>query len=160
MKKYVDKIKQKLLQAEKSPVRLARSMALGFCIALSPFLGIQTFLIIGLSWLLRLNTVVAVIVSYTVNNPWTMVPIAAFDYVVGKWLVTDILGYDLTPYNPSWMTWVNEKIGNYLVDYLGIETLDFWAYIIGGSLVSFIITLSIYPLLMKFAQHITAVSEK
>ena len=74
-----------------------------------------------------------------------MIPIAAFDYMVGHWLTETVLHLDLMRYNPSWMDWVNKKIGYYLIQYLGITELCFWCFIIGGAIVSLVISITMYP---------------
>lgn len=150
MASYGKKFLDKILNAESSPIRLARSVSLGNFIAFSPFLGIQTLLIFGLGKLLRLNITVIFTVVYVVNNPWTMIPIAALDYSIGHWLTETVFKLDLMRYNPSWMAWVNNKIGYYLVQYLGIAELCFWCFIIGGMVVASVISLASYPFMKIF----------
>lgn len=135
-----------ILAGGATPYERAAAVALGVFIAFSPFLGVQTFLIFGGAWLLGLNASITFAVVYLINNPWTMIPIAAADYLVGLYVVERWLGYDLMPYNPAFMDWVNNKIGYYIMNYLGIPALCFWYYIIGGLILALCVSLLAYPL--------------
>ena len=148
MGKFVQKLMEKLVKSEPDPVRLAWSVTLGLFIAFSPYLGIQTVLVFVLSFLLRANSAVAFIVLYTVNNPWTMIPIAALDYLFGRWLLETMLGLNLEIYDPSWMVWVNTKI-SFLTAYLGIKKIIFWYFFIGGNIIACLVAIASYPF-MKY----------
>ena len=73
-----------IMAAGTTPKERAAAVALGVWIAFSPFLGIQTFLIFGICWIVHLNPSITFAVVYLINNPWTMIPIAAADYMVGS----------------------------------------------------------------------------
>lgn len=148
MSKYLTKIMEKLVAKEPNPSRLAWSITLGIFFAFSPYLGIQTILAFVLAYLLWANSAVVVIVLYTVNNPWTMIPIAALDYIFGHWLVEKVLCLNLEQYNPSWMDWVNAKISG-VTSYLGIESICFWCFMIGGNIIAVTLAAASYPFLKK-----------
>lgn len=152
---YFKKRFQQIIASESSPTRLARATSLGIGIAFSPYLGFQTILIFVLSYLIHANAAITFTVVYLVNNPWTMIPIAAADYLVGQSLVEKILGLNLVIYNPSWMDWVNAKIGHYLVHYLGVSELCFWCFIIGGNILALSAGLMSYPFLVYFYKKVT-----
>jgi hypothetical protein len=137
MKARIKQALNKLLTFEKTPGRLAASCCLGMNIALSPFLGIQTFLVFPFSWLLGLRWAGVMAITYTVNNPFTMIPIVVMNYAVGHWVFERFLGLSLSAYNPSFMAWINSKIGPCINTYLGITELSFLTYILGGLLFSF-----------------------
>lgn len=149
-KKMIDR----LLQAEADPRRLAWSMSLGVYLAFSPYLGIQTFLVFLLAFVFSANAAVIMIVLYTVNNPWTMLPIAALDYSFGHWLSESFLQLNLSQYDPAWMGWVNAKIGSYLTAYLGIEELCFWSFMLGGNIIAFTCAAISYPFAQRFCAGI------
>jgi uncharacterized protein (DUF2062 family) len=154
MKNFLKKRLDKILAAESSAQKLALSTAVGFFIAFSPYLGIQTVLIFLISWALRLNTTVVFTITYLVNNPWTMIPIVVLDYVVGRWVAESLLGIDLLKYNPGWMAsvnkWLDAKIGHYVRQYINVSDLSFWAYFIGGHIVALSIAFIIYPISKYF----------
>jgi uncharacterized protein (DUF2062 family) len=153
MGKYGKKLMERLVKSESSPGKLAWSIALGIFLAFSPYLGFQTLLVFVLSFLFRANAAVVFIILYTVNNPWTMVPIIALDYVFGHWLLESLLGLDLLQYNPSWMDWINKKIG-YLTSYLGVEHLCFWCFFIGGNIIAISCAFISYPFLKRLSTKI------
>lgn len=134
-----------------SPKKLAWSATVGTYLAFSPFLGIQTFLVFILAFVLRANTGVVFTTLYTINNPWTMIPIAIFDYAFGAWFVHTVLALDLSPFNPAWMIWLNSKIGPYLAPYLGTKTLCLWCFLIGGNIIALVIATASYPFFKKLA---------
>lgn len=80
-----------LLGREESPDRVAAAIALGVGIGFSPFMGIHFVLAIGLAFLFKLNKVDAALGQF-VGNPWTLPPIFAAGYALGRIL----LGYDRT----------------------------------------------------------------
>lgn len=123
---------EKLVVLEPSVSRLAGSCCLGICVAVSPFLGIQTWIALPLAWLLGLNAKVVVAVLWTINNPLTMVPFVIVNYAFGHFIIEQCLAINLVQFNPPIMEWVNEKIGPTIAHYLGISHLCFWCYILGG----------------------------
>jgi len=147
---FLKKISTKLLALEKSPQRLARSCALGVFIATSPFIGLMTWIAFPLSWIFKVNPITVIVVLNLVNNPFMIVPIIVIDYAVGYYLIERLLHIDLVPYNPSWMHWLNTKIGPYLEQYLGVKTMCFWCYIIGGLIFAFICSIPTYIILQRF----------
>ena len=153
MGKFGKKLMERLVKSEPSPGKLAWSISLGLFLAFSPYLGFQTLLVFVLSFVLRANSAVVFIVLYTVNNPWTLIPIAALDYIFGHWLTESVLGLDLLQYNPSWMHWVNTKL-SFLTAYLGIEQLCFWCFFIGGNIIACMVALLSYPFLRKLSSKI------
>lgn len=160
MKSRLKSVLNKLLTYEKTPGKLAASCCLGMQIALSPFLGIQTFLVFPLSWLLGLRWAGVMVVSYTVNNPFTMVPIVVMNYATGHFVFERFLGLSLAAYNPSFMNWVNSKIGPCINTYLGITELSFLTYVLGGLLFSFCLSWPFYPLFrMWFSKAITTLQQ-
>lgn len=139
-----------LLSLEKSPQKLAMSCCLGIFIGTSSLLGIQTWVAIFLSWLFGVNALLVLAVLYIVNNPFTMAPIIVADYAIGHWIIERWMGVDLVAYNPSWMYWIDDKIGSIIYQYLGITTLCFWCYIFGGILFALLCSVPLYPFLKFF----------
>lgn len=136
------------MEKQLAPAKVAWSGALGVYLAFSPFLGIQTILVFALSFLLRANTPIVITILYSVNNPWTMIPIVVVDYAVGAWFLR-IIGIDLSLYDPSWMGWVNGKLIPYIQPYLGIKKLSLWAYLIGGHIIAIPLAIVAYPLMKR-----------
>lgn len=148
MKNMGQRLRARLEKTGLSSSQVAWSGSLGIYLAFSPFLGIQTLLVFVFSFLFRAHAGIIFTVLYTVNNPWTMIPIALFDYIVGAGFLK-LGGFDLSAYDPRWMDWINRKLGSWLFPYLGIKKLSFWAYFIGGNLVAIPISIIAYPALKK-----------
>ncbi len=80
-----------LLGREESPDRVAAAIAMGIGVGFSPFMGVHFVLAIGLAFLFKLNKVDAALGQF-VGNPWTLPPVFAAGYALGRIL----LGYDRT----------------------------------------------------------------
>ncbi len=141
MFRFFKKLK-KILLGEASAERCALSCAVGTFVGFSPYLGIQTILIIVLGWLMGLNIPIAFAVACIVNNPWTMIFIIVLDYVVGAWIMHYILPIDLSQYDPafirSFTVWLTHKIAPYVKSVSVLEKLSFWPYFIGGHIVALV----------------------
>lgn len=116
------------------PHTILRSWLVGTFIAFSPFVGLHSVMALLGTWLLQLNVVIVFAVAYGINNPWTMIPIYLFEYAVGYTLVHRLLAIPLEKANPAWMVSVNE----YVRRYVPIKGLSFWAFLIGGHIVSLV----------------------
>ena len=151
MKHYFRIVFNKIISKESNPFRLSCSAVLGIYLGLGPFLGIQTILAFIFARILQVNFAVVFIVLSLINNPWTMIPIAATGYSCGHWVSQSLLKVDLTHYDPSWMTWINAKIGSHVASYLGIKKLCFWYYFIGGNILAIVAIIFIAPFLYRYA---------
>jgi uncharacterized protein (DUF2062 family) len=76
----------RLLNLDDPPERTALAFAIGTAIAFSPLLGLHTILaaLIAIVW--RLNKVAIFSGSY-LNNPWTVAPIVAFSWALGRLII-------------------------------------------------------------------------
>lgn len=77
-----------------------------------------------------------------------MIPIYSCDYLVGELLLSKYFGIDTAALNPSWMTWLNEK----LHFYTGICGISWWSFLIGGNLIGLAVAGMLYPI----SKHIFA----
>ncbi len=160
MRQYFRKKLEQMLLKEKSISRLAASFCVGTFIALTPTIPLQTPLVMGLAWALRLNVGVAIAALYIVNNPLTLIPIYVMGYAIGSWL-SALIGIDLLPYNPWWLDKFNAYLSQYIdiSKYLGAE-LCFWCLILGGVLLGLMVSIPLYPLLTRVLTRIAAELEK
>ena len=154
MKQYIKKYLEKLLLKEKNISRLAASFCVGTFIALTPTLGVQSYLVAGLCWLAGLNIAVAVAALWLVNNPVTMVPIYVVGYAIGVWVLS-ALNIDLVAYNPWFMDRFNAFLAKFIDSekYFGSE-LCFWCLFVGGTLFGLMVALPLYPLLKRLLQKL------
>lgn len=106
----------RLVRLQGRPETLARGLACGVFAGLFPFFGSQTVLAILLAVLFRGNKILAAVGPW-ISNPLTSVPIYAFNFHVGKWLLGD-----RTPSDLSLQSWQDVKE-------LGLEIL--WPLLVG-----------------------------
>lgn len=87
LRKYLDVRSglRRILHLRGSPHSIALSFAIGMYIGFIPLLGVQTFLALILSWILRLNAVAMVSAAYF-TNPLTFVPLFWMAFKVGMLL--------------------------------------------------------------------------
>ncbi len=94
----------RLLRLRGTPQQMARGLAAGVFAGCFPFFGLQIAIGLVLATLVRGNRLLTVAGTW-VSNPFTYVPIFAFNYQVGQWLlgrstsITDFTG--LT----TWQHW-------------------------------------------------------
>ena len=77
-----------------SPDAIARGLAVGVFSGWFPWFGFQIVIAIALAMIVRGNKIAAASATW-VSNPFTYVPIFAFNYRVGYWL----LGQDQQPFD-------------------------------------------------------------
>lgn len=91
-----------------SPEQVAWGVAVGFFVAMTPTMGIQTLLAVPVAAFFRINKVAAAATVW-LTNPFTAPFIYGFNYMVGA----KLLGYPLNAVffsNPSWETfWYSSK---------------------------------------------------
>lgn len=134
-----------LIQKESSHRKLVLSCCMGVYIAFSPFIFFHTAMIFIFGWLFTLNIPIMFAVSWFINNPWTMVPIYAFDCVVGN-MIFSFLEIDSMQCNPAWMVDLN----TFLSSYVGLAGVSFWSFMLGGNLLALLISGILYPLFSYF----------
>jgi len=143
---------KKLVLHERSVQKLTLSFCMGVYIAFSPFIGLHTVMVFITAWLFSLNFLVMLIVSNLVNNPWTLIPVYASDYLVGDWLLHKQLGLNTVQFNPSWLNWCSA----YLNKYVSCPAFSLTAFLVGGNLLGIGLALAAYPLVKPiFKQLIT-----
>jgi hypothetical protein len=133
---------------EACPDKQARSIAWGACIAFSPFIGLHTLMTIAAAYLFQLNFALTLIVSCSINNPWTMLPIYAACYFFGMTLFSHSYFFEKLPKNPSWMN----PIEVFFTKKLGISTPSLWPFLIGGTILSMLVGSIVY-MLVRFIQN-------
>lgn len=146
MNYYLQTIVDKVMHMEQSPRRLAASCSLGVFFACSPFLGIQTFLLIGVGMLLRLNIALAMITLYLINNPITMIPIIILDYFTGYFFISYLLGYNIQYDAPTFFSKIDAYIQRKLSTWAPTMQFSFAYYVFGGLLFATLCAFASYPL--------------
>lgn len=86
----------KLIHSHATPEEVAQGFALGIFISLTPTIGIQTLLAIGMAALLKKNEIAA-IVGVWLTNPLTFLPIYFFTYRLGHLFLGEVSPKPLKP---------------------------------------------------------------
>lgn len=71
--------------------KVAKGLAIGIFIGTIPVVGVHTISAILVASILRYNRLAAAIGTYIPTNPWSTIPLFAFEYYVGR-LILGILG--------------------------------------------------------------------
>lgn len=151
MTKFLKNFFNKVVLHEKSATKLALSFCIGVFLAFLPIIPFQTPLGFLLTWLLHLNITVVMAVLYTINNPITMIPIYMIAYFFGTWVMGDLFNLKIEQYNPLWATKFSNFISKYinLKKYLGTTQICVPCLLVGGFLLSAIISIAIYPMMKQ-----------
>lgn len=86
LRKYITLI----LQLDDTPESIARGVAIGMIVAMTPTVGIQMMIVIFISFFIRLNRIAGCIMVY-ISNPFTLVPI----YWLNYWTGAKLFGYEM-----------------------------------------------------------------
>ncbi|HEV2601334.1 MAG TPA: DUF2062 domain-containing protein [Candidatus Babeliales bacterium] len=132
-----------MVQQERSSHRLAISFCVGVYIAFSPFIGLHTVITFFVAWLFGLNIVALLGSRLLINNPWTMVPLYSAGNFFGNNFCMYLFGTTMFEQNPSWMSWINEP----LTQYVGVSGISFWSFFIGTNLLGIAIGVILYPVM-------------
>jgi uncharacterized protein (DUF2062 family) len=135
----------RLVRLQGRPETLARGLACGVFAGLFPFFGSQTLLAILLAVLFRGNKILAAVGPW-ISNPLTSVPIYAFNFHVGKWLLSD-----RTPSDLSFQSWEDVKE-------LGLEIL--WPLFVGCVAVGSVFAIFSYFLGLWLIQRVRASNQQ
>jgi uncharacterized protein len=120
VRKYVRDRLREIVKLDDPPHKLALAVAIGVFIAFSPWLGLHILSCILFAWIFRVSKFV-VLTAMLVNNPWTMVPIYAFNL----WLGVHLTGGEIAIPEIAW-----SKIG--FRELFTILKPFLWPFIIGS----------------------------
>ncbi|MBW2174974.1 MAG: DUF2062 domain-containing protein [Deltaproteobacteria bacterium] len=102
VKKFARYFYDRFIRLHGSPEEVAWGAAIGFFVAMTPTMGIQTYLAVPIAAVFRISKVAAALTVW-LTNPVTAPIIYGFNYMAGA----KLLGYPLNaPFfsNPSWQT--------------------------------------------------------
>ncbi|NTV13906.1 MAG: DUF2062 domain-containing protein [Desulfobulbaceae bacterium] len=149
----------KLIRLRGEPRYLARGVALGVFIGITPTIPLHTILILALAFTLRTSKISALLSSWVVSNPLTIPAQYYFSWWVGKLLF---------PGNLSWhrINSVLQKIeagGDFMSTFHHIAALGtkaIAAMLAGGCLVAIPFTMAGYFISLNIFQKIEARRQK
>jgi uncharacterized protein (DUF2062 family) len=73
-----------------------------------------------------------------------MVPIYVSGYLLGHWIVHNLLHIPLDLSNPWWM----ERVNLFLQEHLGHAHISLWGLLIGGNVLGIALAIIFYPILL------------
>jgi len=82
MKRFVTERIREIVKLDDPPHKLALAFAIGIFVAFSPWIGLHIISCLLFAWVFRVSKFVVLTATF-VNNPWTMVPIYAFNLWFG-----------------------------------------------------------------------------
>lgn len=84
----------RFLRLKGDPHTLARGVAIGLFIGVTPTLPLHTILILLFAYILRGNTIASLISATLVSNPLTFAPQYYFSWRIGNWITPGDLSWD------------------------------------------------------------------
>lgn len=145
---------RRILQLDDSPESIARGVALGVFVSMTPFVGMQMIIVAALNTVLKANRIAGLTMTY-IANPLTFLPIYWADYQVGRVL----LGQDSIP-KERFETIFELRGSNLIARSLSFfENLGEFSWDVGGPLilgsviVGFICALPSYPVTLWISRR-------
>ena len=135
----------RLVRLKGHPQEIARGLSVGVFAGFFPWFGFQIIVAVLLAFLVRGNKIAAAMSTW-VSNPFTYVPIFAFNYAVGSWLVKFLgLSVDTVSFQGNTSSWSDfSMMGTEFVFTLFIGCL------VVGTLVATIVYFSSLRLLFRW----------
>ncbi|MEN9225203.1 MAG: DUF2062 domain-containing protein [Thermostichus sp. DRC_bins_24] len=135
-KRWLRYLYLRLLRLQSTPKQIARGLAVGVFAGCFPIFGFQTLAALVLAVPLRGNKLAAAAGTW-VSNPFTYVPIYAFNYQVGEWLLgsqTSVATTELVA--ATWQSWMQWGMEVSVTLFAGCAFVGFW-----GALISYFLGL-------------------
>ena len=120
MRRYVTDRIREIVKLDDPPHKLALAFAIGVFVAFSPWLGLHIISCLFFAWIFRVSKFVVLTATF-VNNPWTMVPIYAFNL----WFGVKITGGSIAVPVISWSEIGFRELFTVLKPFL-------WPFVIGS----------------------------
>ncbi|MDR2560863.1 MAG: DUF2062 domain-containing protein [Holophagales bacterium] len=150
---FFQRMKGYILIPHISPRRVALSFAIGLSIAMSPLVGLQTWIALGCCYFVKSLHRPLLLATSLVNNPWTFAPFASVNLILGNL----ILGQNWAA-NLSKATW--ESIGlNSFITREGLGQLAVMMrpllapFLLGGFALSLLSIFLGYWLMLHFSRR-------
>ena len=141
-----------LLNLDDPPERTALAFAIGAFIGFSPLLGFHTILaaIIAVIW--RLNKV-AIFTGVYISNPWTMAPVIAVSWGIGK-LIVGAPALELPPAS------LNAILTAAFWNLIAAQWRQLLPFALGAMILSIVSASISYPLMLYFLRAWRRKSER
>ena len=128
--------------------KVAKGLAVGIFIGTIPVVGVHTISAILVASILRYNRLAAAIGTYIPTNPWSTIPLFAFEYYIGR-LILGILGIKLAYTNLAFSLEEPSKI-------LKLGKAIYIPMLVGGIFLAFIFAISGYYIFVYILKKVKA----
>lgn len=143
----------RFLRLKGDPGSIARGVALGLYIGVTPTIPLHTILIISLSLPLRANAIAGVMAAAVISNPLTFFQQYYFSWLIGAWLLPGDLSWDR-------VKTLTDAIGQNtpfaetmkLIGQLGFETVS--TLVAGGCILALPFAVAGYFFTLRFFQKV------
>ncbi|MBT9316170.1 DUF2062 domain-containing protein [Leptothoe spongobia] len=139
MRRLVRYVYIRFIRLRSHPRAIARGVAAGTFAGSYPLFGLQTLLGVAIAAAVRGNKIVAAAGTW-ISNPLTYVPIYAFNYQVGRWILGQSNEANLTGRSPQ--EWMN----------LGLDITV--ALMVGSTLVGLVLAIISYYIALNLAYNL------
>ncbi|MEM7063136.1 MAG: DUF2062 domain-containing protein [Cyanobacteria bacterium P01_B01_bin.77] len=137
LRRLVRYIYIRFIRLQSHPQAIAKGLAAGVFAGSYPLFGLQTFMGVAIAAAIDGNKIVAAAGTW-ISNPLTYVPIYAFNYQIGRWLLGQSANTSLTNQSPQeWMS-------------LGFDITI--ALMVGSTLVGIILAIISYYTSLRLAR--------
>ena len=133
-KGFLGRLKHFVLHPELDPEQIAWSFAIGLSVAFNPLMGLHTLMVLAFCFLFRRLHMPLMLLGAFINNPWTLVPIASMEVVVGNLLRGRGLHYGLGTIPWHTITWRNFASWAGMQELADILRPVLHSYLLGGFL--------------------------
>jgi len=148
LKKYLKERFREIIKLDDPPHKLALAVAIGVFIAFSPWLGLHILSCIFFAWIFRVSKFVVLTTTF-VNNPWTMVPIYAFNL----WFGVRLTGGEVTIPEIAWSEIGFRELFTVMKPFL-------WPFIAGSLVVGAIAGMLSYVFFLSVVKRYRKVEQK
>ncbi|MGK7932145.1 MAG: DUF2062 domain-containing protein [Microcystaceae cyanobacterium] len=134
----------RFIRMKEHPHAIARGLAVGVFAGCFPLFGLQTIIGLALAFIVRGSKLAAAAGTW-ISNPLTYVPLFAFNYKVGRWILgqyTDDI--DRTEFSQNWDSW--SQMADSGADFVIILFL-------GSAVVGLCASLIAYVLCLRSLKH-------
>ncbi len=127
----------RLLRLREHPTVIARGVAVGVFAGCFPLFGLQTIIGVSLAFVIRGSKLAAAAGTW-VSNPLTYVPLFAFNYKIGQWLLgQQTSGIEPVNFQQRWESWSElRELGTEVI--FALFYGSFWVGIVASVLAYFL----------------------
>ncbi|TBV81115.1 MAG: DUF2062 domain-containing protein [Desulfobulbaceae bacterium] len=139
----------KILRLQGDPHSLARGLTLGVAAGIMPIMPLQLVTIMVLAFILRANSIAAILGGFMISNPFTIVPQYYLAWRIGKFIYPVDLSWNRVHEVVEFVVFGGGSFGERLgaIGQLGFESIA--VLLLGGMIMAIPLVLIAYPLSLR-----------